>query len=188
MDHTRENREALIQKWCAIVREASAEALDAALPNIVQDSLPYVKLQMLTRASLVDESKRYMIDAGDAAAEEVEDVVYEIRPPLIEELIPPTMPPEVQAEISVFLMRCLDGGESFSLTREVLNELLPNEKAKRFEVAGILLKTGSDALRRLCADMQNRADQTKPGLTFPEGYPYMDEFEYIDHNISGDDD
>lgn len=183
MNNARENREAMIRKWCAVVREASAEALNAALPDIDQDSLPYVKLQMLTRASLVDESKQYILEAGDASAEEMEQVLYEMRPPLIEELIPPTMPSEDQAEIAMFLMRCLEGDDSFPLTREILNELLPNDKARRFEAAGILLKTGSDALRKSCAHMKKQA---KPGPAFPEGYPYMDEFEYTDHNISDD--
>ena len=149
------------------IRDATEIALNTALPDANQDSLAYIKLKMFMRLSLMSESKEYISEMGD-----VDQIIFELKPLLVEELLNMGQSAAMDERLAIELMSYLEKEISFPMIRDVLNELMPDNKMKRFEVAGTLLQTGSDELRRRLVHSS--------GIDFPEGYPYMDEFEYID--------
>lgn len=185
-----ENYEAAAHKWSAIIRETAEETLKSVLPDLDQSSTPYVKLQMLLRESLLKEAEKCILQTEGEDPSDVSSFLYEIRPSLMEELISPTTPPEDQGELAMFLMRLLEEEDAFlPLLSETLDSMPSGSGFSKFRITGELLKISSERfILNAAAEATNEREQESTDSFYPEGYPYMDEFEYIDHNIAGDDD
>ncbi len=185
-----ENNRAAALKWSAVIRETAEETLKSVLPDLDQSSTHYVKLQMLLRESLLKEAEKTILETGDEKPSDVGGLLYAIRPSLMEELIPPTTPSMDQAELAMFLMRLLEEEDAFlPLLSETLDSLSSGSGFSKFQITGELLKTSSERfILNVAAAETNKREQKSAGPFFPEGYPYMDEIEYIDHYIAEDDD
>lgn len=184
-----ENNKTVALKWSAIIRETAEETLKSILPDLDWSSMHYVKLQMLLRESLLKEAEKTILETGDENPSDVGGLLYEIRPSLMEELIPPTTPSMDQAELAMFLMRLLEKEDAFlPLLSETLDNLSSGSGFSKFRITGELLKTSSERfILNVAAAETNKREQKSAGSFFPEGYPYMDKFEYIDHYIAEDD-
>ena len=184
-----ENNKTVALKWSAIIRETAEETLKSILPDLDWSSMHYVKLQMLLRESLLKEAEKTILETGDENPSDVGGLLYEIRPSLMEELIPPTTPSMDQAELAMFLMRLLEKEDAFlPLLSETLDNLSSGSGFSKFQITGELLKTSSERfILNVATAETNKREQKSAGSFFPEGYPYMDKFEYIDHYIAEDD-
>ena len=186
----REELENYAEKWSAIIREGCEDALFDVLPLLDRISVPAVKMQLLLREYMLSKADKAIYTAEDVDLDETEEIRREMQPLLTEELFSPSMPVETQAVLAEYLIRCIEGSDSFfALFSEALNEYVKDNAEAWLGKADMLtekalahLDRESERIRKLRQPEEHRS------YGFPAGYPYMDEFEYIDHCIAGDDD
>lgn len=185
---TKDRKESLALKWAGIIREASEEALSTVFPEMERESIPFVKLQILLREYMIANSEEAVLTAEDVNPEDAEEIRKELQPLLTEELFSPVMPYEVQGELAEYLYRCLEGEEVFFI---LFCEALPGaepDAEKQRETADALTEKAMEQMDNEVLSMQEEERETERGFRgYPADYPYMDEFEYIDHCIAGDD-
>lgn len=185
-----EKREIRARLWAGFMRDAARQAIQAAVPGLKEESMPYIKLQILTRTFLLSRVRPYLQEAEDCTGTEQDRLIESARPELMEELVAPALPEYAQMELAVFMLACLEGSEPFDtlFTGAVFDEPAADERAVRMAEAlqekALEVLNGYSEQRH--AERCPKKDPLRP--VFPPDYPYMDEFEYIDHCIAGDDD
>lgn len=172
-------------KLSGMIRSASEDAIQAVLPEIEPESLPAVKLRILTRKYLLPDTADDIPLLADVGSEEAEHILKDAQADLMEELVPAMLPAEDQLELAMFMLQCLEEQGRFqSLFEDALQS--SSFEGNLPETAGRLQAEAKARFSSEAAPPQE--EKRRPGTYFPEGYPYMDEFEYIDYCIAGEDD
>ena len=176
------------EKWAGTIRAGCEEAISDELPDLNRYSMFGIEVQMLLRTCLILEAEEAIRTAEDADEEDWAAILQELRPQLIEELIPPATPMEEQMVLMQYLLRCLESGESFdTLFTEIAPDWLKISMQCCLDTAHALRKKALEYVQTSAERYRRCRENFRIG-TFPADYPYMDEFEYIDHCIAGDDD
>ena len=181
-----DKREERARLWVGFYRESAVHAMRTVFPSVREGTPLYVKLMMAIGEFLITHSDWTVRDTEECSWEEREELREYARSAYMEELIPWTMPEAEQQELALFLYRCL---EEKTPLKEQLEELLPESAGTVDETVQAIRNEAGEALddlamkRRL--ERHPREDPLRP--LFPPDYPYMDEFEYIDSCIAGED-
>lgn len=182
----KDRTENLALKWAAIIRESSEYVLNTVFTEMDKESILFIKLQILLREYLIANSEEAVLTAEEVSPEVAEEIRKEMQPLLIEELFSTLMPYEVQGELAEYLYRCLEGEKTFfALFSEALSGVVPDVKQQ--ETAEALIEKAMEQIKNEVLSLQEEKQETERQISgFPVDYPYMDEFEYIDHCIAGD--
>lgn len=183
----KDRTENLALKWAAIIRESSEYVLNTVFTEMDKESILFIKLQILLREYLIANSEEAVLTAEEVSPEVAEEIRKEMQPLLIEELFSTLMPYEVQGELAEYLYRCLEGEKTFfALFSEALSGVVPDVKQQ--ETAEALIEKAMEQMEKGMLSIQKERHKTKQQCSsFPADYPYMDEFEYIDHCIAEND-
>ena len=137
------------------------------------------------------------MDTDNVHREDAEQIRTDARTFLMEELVTPSLSYEEQADLASYMLRCIEGeGTFFSFLTEAIpvSETRTEEDLRRTakvlrEVVTVFFKDAcAPRLKERLREESYVRETEERCYVYPAGYPYMDEFEYIDHCIAGDDD
>ena len=174
------SKESIAREWFGMVRNAAEITIEKCLEELPPRLAQKVEVSILLRQLLFDGLGSQLMRVERFDRETTGEVLKLIYSDLMEDAVAGVWSEEENMDITMFLYECTEGVKESTKYRELLEQALGTEVTdERAET----IRSAAEQEMQQFAEKRNR-ELTPPKRRDDEPPPWLDEFEYIDWQIT----